>query len=319
MSTHPGVTDFSAGQVVPVADHHQHLFSPELAALLVASSGGLPVITAKDIVALIDSASIRRALVLSAAYMYGSPARTVEDEYARVQSENDWTGVQASQYPERLRAFCSFNPLKDYAVDELVRCASDPNLRHGIKLHFGNSDVQLDDPTHVKRLAKVFQSANDYRMAIVVHLRASISRNRPYGRTQARVFLEELLPLLADVPVQVAHLTGAGPGYDDPRAQEAMAVFAGAVENHDSRTRELWFDVATIADRNISAATAALVVKQVRQVGTERILYGSDAAVGGNLRPREGWSAFCQLPLREDEIKQIASNLAPYFRSSLNP
>ena len=268
---------------------------------------------------LLDSAGIRRGLVLSAAYMYGSPARTVDDEYEKVQAENNWAGAQAARYPERLRAFCSFNPLKDYAVDELRRCAKDPNLRHGIKLHFGNSDVQLDDPGHVEQLEKIFRSANDHKMAVVVHLRASISRNRPYGRAQARVFLEQLLPLPADVPVQVAHLAGAGPGYDDPPAQEAMAVFAEAAENHGPRTRQLWFDVATVADPNISAANAALLVKRIRQVGLERILYGSDAAAGGNLRPREGWAAFCQLPLRQEEITQIASNLAPYFHSSLRP
>jgi hypothetical protein len=39
--------------------------------------------------------------------------------------------------------FCGFNPLKDYALDELARCAGTPLLRHGIKLHFGNSNVQL--------------------------------------------------------------------------------------------------------------------------------------------------------------------------------
>jgi len=308
------VTDSPKKQVVPIADHHQHIFSP--AAALLAT---LPAITARHVVALLDSAGIRRALLLSAAYMYGSPARTVEDEYEKVQAENDWAGAQAAQYPERLRAFCSFNPLKDYAVDEMARCAKDPNLRHGIKLHFGNSDVQLDDPEHVRQLAKIFRSANDHRMAVVVHLRASISRSRPYGRTQARVFLEQLLPLLTDVPVQVAHLAGAGPGYDDPPAQEAMAVFAEAVENRDPRTGQLWFDVATVADLDISAADAALAVKRIRQAGVERILYGSDAAAGGNLRPREGWTAFCRLPLKEDEIKQIASNVAPYFRSWLNP
>src|SRR5712691_9668825 len=118
----------AAGQVTPVADHHQHLFSPAIAALLATGSGGPHPITASDIVALLDSAGIRRALVLSVAYLYGSPARTVDDEYAKVRAENDWTAAQAAQYPERLRAFCSFNPLKPYALDELARCSRDPRL-----------------------------------------------------------------------------------------------------------------------------------------------------------------------------------------------
>jgi uncharacterized protein len=300
-------------QVAPLADHHQHLFSPALTTMLAPGSGELPTITAHDVIALLDAAGIHSALLLSVAYMYGSPARAVEDEYPKVQAENDWTGAQAAQYPQRLRAFGSVNPLKAYALDELARCASNPNLRHGLKLHFGNSDVQLEDPAHVEQLQRVFQAANARRMTIVIHLRASISRRRPYGAAQARVFLDELLPLAGDIPLQIAHLAGAGPGYEDPPAQRAMAVLAAAVAQGDSRTRQLWFDVATVVDANISAATARLVARRIRQVGLERTLYGSDAATGDNLRPREGWAAFRRLPLRQDEFGQIARNVAPYF------
>jgi uncharacterized protein len=305
----------AASQIAPVADHHQHIFSPTIAAILASGSTPPQVITARDVAALLDSAGIRRAALLSVAYMYGSPSRTVEDEYAKVRAENDWTGAQAAQYPQRFRALCSFNPLKEYALDELARCAKDPNLRHGIKLHIGNSDVQLDDSAHLERLRRVFRAANEHRMAIVVHLRASTSRRRPYGAAQARVFLEQLLPLVPNVTVQVAHLAGTGPGYDDPPSDSAMAVLAEAMARRDPRTRQLWFDVATSADANISPANAALIAKRIRQVGVERILYGSDAALGGNLRPRESWAAFRRVPLTEKEFEQIARNVAPYLRS----
>jgi len=151
-------------------------------------------------------------------------------------------------------------------------------------------------------------------MAIVVHLRASISRKRPYGAAQARIFLEQLLPLVPDVTVQVAHLAGTGPGYDDPPADSAMAVLAAAVEQRDPRTDRLWFDVASIVDRDISPANAALVVRRIRQVGVGRILYGTDAALGDNLRPRESWAAFRCLPLTKEEFQRIAGNVAPYLR-----
>jgi uncharacterized protein len=302
-----------AGQVAPVADHHQHLFSPAMVALLDTTHTQQPI-TARDVVALLDSAGIRRAVVLSAAYIYGSPSRSIADEYAKVRAENDWNGAQAAEYPERLLAFCGFNPLKEYALDELARCAKDPRLGRGIKLHFGNSDVQLANPAHVKQLRRVFRAANERRMAIVVHLRASISRKRPYGPVQARAFLEQLLPAAPDIPVQVAHLAGTGPGYDDPPADSVMAVLAEAVERRDPRTRRLWLDVTTVVDRNISPANAALVAKRIRQVGVHRVLYGSDAAFGDNLRPREGWAIFRRLPLTEPEFERIARNEAPYFR-----
>ncbi len=56
---------------------------------------------------------------------------------------------QVAQYSDRLRAFCGVDPLKDYALAEIARCAQDPNLHYGLKLHFGNSDMDLDNPEHV--------------------------------------------------------------------------------------------------------------------------------------------------------------------------
>jgi predicted TIM-barrel fold metal-dependent hydrolase len=158
-----------SAQQAPVADHHQHLFSPALVAMLGAEGGDAPpVLTARDLIPLLDSAHVERAVLLSVAYMYGSPRRTVEDEYAKVRAENDWTAGQAAAYPDRLIAFCGFNQLKDYALDELA--------------------------------------------------------------------------------------------------------------------------------------------------GVNRILFGSDAAVGGNLRPGEQWAALRRLPLTPDELDRIARNIAPYFQ-----
>lgn len=298
----------------PIADHHQHLFSPAIVALLSSATGGPAAITARDLIALLDSAGIRQAVVLSTAYLFGSPARTVEDEYAKVRAENDWTAAEAANFPDRLRAFCGFNPLKEYALQELERCSQSSGLRGGIKLHFGNSDVQLDDPAHVEQLRKVFRAANDHRMAIVVHMRASISRRRPYGAQQAHIFLDQILPAAPDIPVQIAHLAGTGPGYNDPPADSALSVIADAVARNDPRTKNLWFDVTTVADANILATTADLLARRIRQIGVRRVLYGSDAASGNNLRPREGWAAFRKLPLTADEFRTIASNVAPYLR-----
>lgn len=304
-----------AAQDAPAADHHQHLFSPAVLSMVKAGGADVPpVLAAKDLVPLLDSAGIQRAVLLSVAYMYGSPARTVEDEYAKVRAENDWTAAQAQEYPDRLIAFCGFNPLKDYALDELARCAGDPRMSRGIKLHLGNSDVQLDNPEHVERLRRVFRAANRHRMAIVVHMRASISRQRPYGAAQARVFLEQVLPEAPDVPVQVAHLAGTGPGYDDPPADSAMAVLAEAVAKKDPRTRWLWFDLAGIMDSSVTDVQAATIVRRIRRVGVERILYGSDAAVSEERRPRAGWAALRRLPLTPAEFDRIARNVAPYFR-----
>jgi uncharacterized protein len=295
---------------IPFADHHQHLFSPAYIEL----NPSLKPITAKDVIELLDTAGIERGVLLSLAYAYGRPGKEPPDEYEKVKAENDWTGAQAALYPKRLIAFCSFNPLKDYALTELERCAKDPDLKRGIKLHFGNSDVQLENPEHVARLKTIFQAANARHMAIVIHMRASISKNRPYGAEQARIFLAQLMPLATGITVQIAHLAGSGPGFDDPKAQAALEVFAGAFEKHDPHTKNLWFDVATSAFPSNSPEVSALLVKRIRQIGVKRILYGSDAAAGSNLKPRESWAAFCGLDLSPKELKAIAKNVAPYLR-----
>ena len=62
------------------------------------------------------------------------------------------------------------NPLRDYADAEMRRCAREPSLRTGVKLHFGKSDVQLDNPDHVATVRNVFAQANALGMAIAVHL-----------------------------------------------------------------------------------------------------------------------------------------------------
>ena len=298
----------AAAQPAPTADHHQHVFSPTAAALL-----SLPVVTAKDVIGHLDTAGIRKAVLLSVAYSYGSPNRTVEDELAKVRAENDWTAAQAAEYPDRLIAFCGINPLKEYALAEIARCARDARLAKGLKLHFGNSDIQLDDPAHVEKVRAVFRVANEHRMAIVVHLRASISRKRPYTASQARIFVEQVLPAAPDIPVQIAHFAGTGPGFEDPPSHETIAALAAAIERKEPATRNVWFDIASIVHPSAPPETVAMIVRLIRQVGVGRILYGTDAVVGTNLRPRESWAAFKALPLTPEELARIAGNLAPYM------
>ena len=144
---------------------------------------------------------------------------------------------------------------------------------------------------------------------------SSMSLRAAYGANEARVFLDSLLPSAPDVVVQIAHLAGGG-GYDDTAADEAMAVFAEAVASRDPRTKNLYVDVSgAVGPRvGIPPEAAERLAKRIRHVGVERILFGSDAATGGNLPPREAWAAFRQLPLTDEEFRTIAANVAPYLR-----
>ena len=301
----------SVEQIAPAADHHQHVFSPAYTEKFLPA--GSKMITAQDVVALLDKAGIKRAVLLANGYSFGRPGSEPPNEYEAVKADNDWAAAQAALFPKRLVAFCGFNPLKEYALQELERCAKNPNLRKGIKLHFGSSDVQTENPEHFEKVKKVFRAANSHRMAIVVHMRASISKKRPYGPEQARALLA-LLAFAPDIPVQVAHLASSGPGYMDPAAHSVVEVLAEAIAKKDPRTRRLWFDVASNAHPRNTAEASEVMAKFIRQVGVKRILYGTDAATANNLPPAESWAAFRQLKLSDQEFKTIAGNVAPYFR-----
>jgi predicted TIM-barrel fold metal-dependent hydrolase len=297
-----------------IIDYHQHLYSPEASA---RSSPGLMGIDADNLVAQLDAAGIGRAVVLSVAYSFSNPNKErVPNEYAHVMRENNWTSAQVAKYPHRLLGFCSVNPLRPYALGEVARCAKDSNLHTGLKLHFGNSDVNIDDPDHLARVRRVFRAGNEQHMAIVVHMHANIDHHRPYGAREALIFLEQLLPEAPDVVVQIAHLAGGG-GYDDPATDAALSVFVKAIERKDPRMKNVYFDVCGIAIPGMWENKADLVVQRIRQIGTNRLLYGSDAATADNA-PKDALKRWRSLPLTQEEFGEIENNVAPYLPNRIS-
>jgi predicted TIM-barrel fold metal-dependent hydrolase len=300
----------SAAQSQASIDYHQHLLSPSAAKL-----GSLPKpLTARDLISLLDAAGIQRALVLSLAYQYGNPNKPpVPNEYAQVRRENDWTARQVAEYPDRLRAFCGVDPLKPYAISEIERCAKNQYLRHGLKLHFGNSDVDLNNPSHVARLRSVFRTADKHGMAIVVHMRPSVTRNRPYGAEEAKTFVNEVLPSAPHVPIQIAHLAGAG-GFDDASVDSAVSLFIDAIARQDARMANVYFDICGVAGIGRWKEKKTLIARRIRQIGISRILWGSDGAFGGGMIPAQALQAYRELPLTSEEFHTINTNVAPYMR-----
>ena len=153
----------------------------------------------------------------------------------------------------------------------------------------------------------MFRSANARGMAIVLQLQET-------GVREARLLLEQLLPHAPDVPVQVAY-TGDKPGARDASPQlAALAVLADAAARRDPRMRHVWVDVTAFARPGLTAADARRLVRRLRQVGMERVLYGSDTEIGMDVRPREAWAAFRSLPLTDAEAARVANNVMSYLR-----
>ena len=264
---------------------------------------------AADLVALMDAADVRRSVVLSMAYVFGTPlAPPQTDEQAKVRAENDWTATEAARFPDRLIPFCSLNPLKDYAISELERCVRQQRMR-GLKLHFANSDVDLRRAEHVQHLCAVFAAANRLHVPIVAHVWRAGGN---YGAADIRIFIDQVLPCAPNIVVQIGHMAGAGPGWTD----EALKVFADAISAGDARTGNLYFDVATVADDQ-PPERLQILASRIRQIGVQRILYGSDAAFGGRKTANEEWGTFRgMVPLTDAEFRTIGDNVAPYLLNS---
>lgn len=265
--------------------------------------------TAEQLIKHLDAEGIKRAAVLSTAFWYGSVFRkSPDDEYGKVRAENDWAAQQVARFPNRLIGFCSFNPLKDYALDELNRCAKNPNLK-GLKLHFGNSGVDVTNPLHLEKVSQIFRAANDKGISIVVHLWIV----GKYGREHSEAFLNKILPAAPDIPIQIAHMAASGPSY---HSDDALEVFANACAAGDRRMKNVYFDVASMVTRDTPQATLELVARRIRQLGIRRVLYGSDRAGTSEDRSRGtwDWAAFQRLQLTAEEFRAIAGNIAPYMR-----
>ena len=291
----------------PTVSHHQHLISDDFGVILKRDVR----LDGAGLVAQLDAAGIRKAVVLSMGYTYGDERKGIADHPQKTRAENDWTSAQVSRFPRRLIGFCGVNPLLDTAIAEIERCLRLPGMK-GIKLHLGNSGVDVTKPEHARRLAAFFAVANRNRAPIVAHMR--IRGGEGYGRAHGEAFLEQVLPAAPDIVVQVAHMAGAGPGYD-ASADAAIGPLAEAVARGDPRTRRLWFDATTVVRPDSPAEETAMLVRRIRQIGPRRVVFGADLALpDSNPPPAEAWALFRTLPLTDAEFTAIARNVAPYAR-----
>lgn len=313
----------------PAADHHVHIQS-QAAALQMQKIGryfkedppDVPIErTATDALAALDVAGIQKAAVLSAAYLFGVEGLKTDREEQEVTRENQWTAQQLAGHTTRLYGFCSLNPLKEYAIEELDRCKSFGLI--GLKMHFGNAGINLSDTKQLAKLRTVFARANELRFPLIIHLRTIDG----YGGPAVATFLHEVLPTAPDVPVQIAHLGGWG-GYDRT-TDEALRVFARTCTDEPELCKNLFFDISGIVlPKSAAAGPPSSLFRQladgefpdgrhqvslhIRQLGIQRFVFASDWPY---MKPREYLAGLRDgLELTPGELKQLLSNTMPYLK-----
>lgn len=306
------------------ADHHIHLFSAAAADRIQLigevtnndTAKRMQANSASDLVKLLDSNGVAKALVLSLGYLFARPDVGPRNP-AAISAENDWTADQAALFPDRLFAACSVNPLTEGALAEVDRCGASGRFV-GLKMHLANSDVDLRSANHRKALVEIFSAANANGLAITVHVR---TRQPDYGAADAQTVVEELLPLATTIPVHIAHM--AGRGSYDAATDAALGVFASwAAANPYA---PLYFDLAipwpvkqpglpggaTRAARDFAEIRFERLAMHIRTIGLDRVLLGTDW-------PFLSLESYLDelhkhVPLTADEYRQLERNVAPWL------
>ena len=312
-----------------VADHHLHIQSPAISAELtrrialapeqfvIFSPALLETRTGQDALDVLDLAGIRQGVLLSMAYMFGSPRATtaVADAPALTRAENAWNVDAARASGGRLQAFVSVNPFTGFALDELRHWARIEGVS-GLKLHLGNSDFDWRSDDDVGRLAQVFKATRELSLPVLVHVRGG----GDYSQLETRRFIDEVLVHAGDNCVQIAHAGGGG-GLDEATVQ-ALSLFAEAIDRGASGTNNLVFDLAAVLVYDSSEPTAAALLKRcaqlMRHIGLDRFLVASDWP--SVLAPAEHNDMLeSQLPLTDEEWCLILGNRASYLNSLPSP
>lgn len=320
----------------PRADHHMHIQSALITDWLDEIQKAMPgafegisgdifnVRTGSDAVQELDRAGIRRGVLLSAGYMFGFSAVPLapEEMARRMRAENRFNVDQALASNGRLVAFVGINPFLDNAISELEYWSHQPGAS-GVKLHLGNSGLDLGKPDQVKTLATFFAAARRARMPLVVHLRGAA----PFSNANIATFIDTVLSEAGDLPVQIAH--GGSFGGIDTATLEALRLYGEAIERKAPGTANLVLDISAVAQLDLSKLTSvpkegiatrtadewrADYVAQMRKIGMDRFVLASDWPA--LTPPAEYFAAERKaLPVSDAEWMALCENVAPYLRA----
>ncbi|MDQ6827532.1 MAG: amidohydrolase [Gemmatimonadota bacterium] len=261
----------------PYLDAHAHSASGLLLAYRAVSGGPPQRESPADGATLIrhmDAVGVRRAFVLSTAYQMAADAygtRTSETaEYARVRFENDFTAAECAQFPTRLMPFLSLNPKRDYAVEEVDRCAE--QKMRGLKLHLWNSLVDTRQAAELASVRRVVERAAHHRLPIVAHILVGAVPN--YGPDDTERFVREIIMPFDTLQISLAHLAAAGGfGMQQQACFQRLIALCGPDTPYASR---VWTDMAAVLTATTPADDARRLGDLLPRWGLDRILWGSD-------------------------------------------
>ncbi|MCA1788780.1 MAG: amidohydrolase family protein [Thioalkalivibrio sp.] len=306
-----------------MADHHVHVLSPEL--VRDWKSLGVPFSRPDSAYTSVEAIfQVRpdvQAFLVSMAHIYGSEefrgalGLSLEEEHARVRRANDHVAQEVARAPQRFVGFCSVSLLRPYAASEIERCRSELELV-GLKLHLPSSGVRLGNRQHRRMLAEVAARAEQEQRPLLLHL---VAAEREIEEEEVRGFVDEVVRPHPQLELYLAHMGGNG-GYRISAQRVVDAFVAFFAEGEALRQRPIYFELsASLLTRQTdgvpasSGADIQVLARDLRQLGLQRVLFGSDYPVFDG----EAYSRALRehLPLSSAEFTQVLGNRGPALKS----
>ena len=265
----------------PLTDGHVHILSPEL--IKIWKGLGIPFSRPdeyySDIDVILSNTAVRRIDLISMAHVY-----TAEDfggfknERELVERENAYVAAARDKHPKKTRAFCSVDPLREYALAELERCRTALKM-DGIKLHHNANQVYLTVPEHLEKVKMVFEFAARHKMPILLHFDNS---HRRFGKPDIDLLAGSILKDIGPVELRIAHFGTSG-GF----SQRTRAFLNAFIEKLDAepelRKHKIKFDISAVAldkdsegVRKLTDDEFAVLARYIRRLGLKRIAFGTD-------------------------------------------
>lgn len=303
-------TSFVLGQtrIAETTDGHVHILSPEL--IKVWKKLGIPFSRPdeyySDIDVILKNTSVKRIDLISMAHVYSSSEfGGFRNERELVENENGFVADGRNRSPKKIRAFCSVDPLRDYALEELERCRTKLKM-DGVKLHHNANQVYLTVPAHLEKVKKVFEFAARHKMPVLLHFDNS---HRRFGGPDVDLLINSVLNDLPPVKLRIAHFGTSG-GFN-PRTKAVIDAFREQFRNNPRlKKHTITFDISAVALDKDSEGVRRLTDGEfeelgiyVRRLGFEWITFATDYPL---YTPAEYLKILrTRLKLSEGEIKLL--------------
>jgi len=274
-----GLSGLAADTSLRIFDHHVHILSPRLVQKWKAL--GVPFSKPDYAYSEIDSILVfNRAYhmdLLSMAYLYATDDFSDSTESRNVRDENDFVLAAAGKHPARLFAYCSVNPLRDYAEAEIRRCRASGAA--GLKLHFSSSDVSLKKPAHLARVRSLLTLAEALGMPVTLHFD---NQHESFGADDARILIDSVIVPVRGLELTLAHLGTSG-GYNYKTRMILGLIGDSLKSNAVLGGRTFLLDISAVGLTEpaeqyppLTPEDFADLSSQLLDVGLDRIVFGTD-------------------------------------------